>query len=304
MPVQRMIYSHDPVRQRRAITLLVFCLLLFAGTALFPLLSSAEPKPKEPPFILAVHPYLPAFEIKRRYQPLAEYLSAKLQHPVVVKVSSDYDEHIRGVGTDLAAFSFIGPAPYVQMVKKYGTKPILARLETNGKPALIGNIVVRKGSKIKSLRELKGARFAFVSRESTMGFLIPQQMLLAEKVSLESLAGYDFLGSHQNVAMAVTLGDFDAGAVQHDVFLAMQDGLSSLAESPRISEHLFVASKKLAPAVIKKTRAALLSIKTDKKGMEILHSITAETTNLVPARDADYDSLRAILAAHETGAVK
>jgi phosphonate transport system substrate-binding protein len=298
-----MILSPNPFRLQRAIILRISYLLLFAGTALFPSPSSALPK-QESPFILAVQPYLPAFELKKRYQPLAEYLSAALQHRVIVKVSSDYDEHIRDVGTDLATFSFIGPAPYVRMVKAHGKKPILARLETNGKPELRGNIVVRKESGIKSLRELKGARVAFVSRESTMGFLIPRQMLLAEQVSLEDLLGYDFLGSHQNVAMAVRLGDFDAGTVQQAVFLAMQDSLRSLAESPLISEHLFVASGKLAPAVIEKARAALLAVMQDKKGLEILHSITAETSNLVAACDEDYDSLRNILAVPETRAAR
>jgi len=301
--VHRVSYSHNPFRRQRALTLLGNCLLLFAGMVLFPPCSLAGMK-QEPPLILAVHPYLPAFELKKRYQPLAEYLSEKLQHRVVVKVSSDYEEHIREVGTDLAAFSLLGPAPYVQMVKNYGKKPILARLETNGKPVLTGNIVVRKRSKIKSLEELKGASFAFVSPESTMGFLIPRLMLWAEKVSLEDLAGHDFLGSHQNVAMAVKLGDFDAGAVQHNVFLAMQDCLSSLAESPRISEHLFVASGKLAPAVIEQARAALLAIRKDEKGLAILHAIAPETSNLVGAGDADYDSLRNLLAPHKTGPPK
>jgi hypothetical protein len=42
----------------------------------------------------------------------------------------------------------------------------------------------------------------------------------------------------------------------------------------------------------------------DKKGLEILHSITAETSNLVAACDEDYDSLRNILAVPETRAAR
>lgn len=274
-------------------------ILLFAAEAPSPPAASAQPA-QASPLILAVHPYLPPFEIKNRFQPLAEYLSERLQHKVVVKVSSDYPEHITAVGMDLADIAFLGPAPYVHMVQKYGLKPLLARLENNGSPTLVGNIVVRKESPLKSLNELKGHRFAFVSRESTLGFLIPQQMLGKEKVSLEDLASYDFLNSHQNVALAVNMGDFDAGAVQHDVYLAKQDHLRSIAQSPPISEHLFVASTKLSPAMVEKARAALLAIGKDKHGSEILHSIKGEITNLAPVRDEDYDHLRSILGMPQT----
>lgn len=282
--------------QKRSGAILFLCLTLpCLCAAIFPSAPAAEPG-ENTPYILAVHPYLPPFEIKKRYSPLADYLSGKLAHPVVIRVSSDYVEHIRAIGADRVEFAFAGPAPYVHMVADYGMKNLLARIETSGQPVFTGNIVVRKDSAVNSLNELKGARFAFVSRESTMGFLLPYRMLLARKVTLDDLAMYDFLNSHQNVALAVKIGDFDAGAVKHEVFLAMRDSLRSIAETPKISEHLFLASKKLNPEVIAKARAALLAIKKEKNGAQILQSIKPDITDLVEARDGDYDSIRTLLA--------
>lgn len=274
-----------------------FVAVLFAFLALSANTLSGIAQAEEP-LTLAVHPYLPTKEVMARFTPLADYLSKEIGRPVVVRVGGNYQEHIAHVGKDQADIAFMGPAPYITMVAKYGKKPMLARLEIKGQPLFQGHFIVRNDSPLKSLADLKGKRFAFGDRESTMSHLVPQYMLEKAGVTLDKLADHKFLGSHNNVVLAVLSGDFDAGAVKDEIYdkFAPQ-GLRSLASTPFFSEHLFVTRNTLSPDIIQTVRTAMLRLKDTPRGREILKAINPNTTALVPAADADYDNLRDVLKA-------
>ncbi|MBI3570337.1 MAG: phosphate/phosphite/phosphonate ABC transporter substrate-binding protein [Gammaproteobacteria bacterium] len=274
-----------------------FVAVLFAFLALSANTLSGIARAEEP-LTLAVHPYLPTKEVMARFTPLADYLSKEIGRPVVVRVGGNYQEHIAHVGKDQADIAFMGPAPYITMVAKYGKKPMLARLEIKGQPLFQGHFIVRNDSPLKSLADLKGKRFAFGDRESTMSHLVPQYMLEKAGVTLDKLADHKFLGSHNNVVLAVLSGDFDAGAVKDEIYdkFAPQ-GLRSLASTPFFSEHLFVTRNTLSPDIIQTVRTAMLRLKDTPRGREILKAINPNTTALVPAADADYDNLRDVLKA-------
>jgi phosphonate transport system substrate-binding protein len=92
----------------------------------------------------------------------------------------------------------------------------------------------------------------------------------------------------------VLAGDADAGAVKHEVLaLDAYRGLRSIAETPRISEHLFVTRADLPPMRVEAIRQALLGLDDPR----VLTPLNAGTTGLVPVADADYDPLRRILQA-------
>ena len=248
------------------------------------------------PLILAVHPYLPYDELLERYTPLADYLADRLGQGVVVRIGRDYQDHIDHVGRDKVDIAFMGPAPYVRLVDSYGRKPLLARLEVDGKPVFHGKIITGKDTPIDSLKALKGKRFAFGAPESTMSHLVPRFMLWEAGVSSDDLADYRFLGSHTNVALGVLAGDFDAGAVKEEVFHEYeQQGLQAIATTPPLSEHVFVASSTLPPETVEAVREALFRLRDTARGQAILTGIKQQLTGMVPVQDSDYDNLREIL---------
>ena len=183
--------------------LMLLQVLLFSGT-----LYAQEP------LIFAVHPYMPAAELHERFNLLADHLSREIGQPVKLMISRDYKEHIDFVGRGDADIAYIGPASYISMTEQYGKKPLLARLEIKGKPVFKGAIIVRKESKINELTGLAGKSFAFGDPDSTMSSLVPSYMLMNEGVQISELAGYAHLKTHNNVALSVLAGDFDAGAVK------------------------------------------------------------------------------------------
>ncbi len=241
---------------------------------------------------LLIHPYLPPSELYKKFPPLANYLSGKTGKEVIVKVSKEYKAHIEAVGTDQMDLDYMGPVSYVEMVEKYGKKPLLACQAINGKPFLYGMITVKADSPLKTLADLAGKRFAFVDHESTMGYVMPRFMLHEAGVELKHLGKADFLNSHPNVAQAVLYGYYEAGAVKDDVFYAYQKrGLKMLATSPPVREHLFLASAKMPKALAASIRQALL----DLHDPLVLTAIHPGLTGLVPVKDEDYDNLRQVM---------
>ena len=261
---------------------------------LAPVFAASEPLQR--PFLLAVHPYLPSEEIQRRFTPLAEYLGRVLGRQVVVRVGQDYEAHIAAIGTNSVDMAFMGPAPYIKLVQRYGQKPLLGRIETNGKPYLSGTIITRTDSSLRSIADLRGKTFAFGDPDSTMSSLIPRYVLLQAGVPLKALARYEHLGAHKNVALGVLGGDYDAGAVKIEVFDEFASrGLRVLAALPPVSEHLFVTRGDMPPEQVRMLREALLKVKAAPNGEAIIKAINQEVTGIVPVADRDYDNLRTIL---------
>jgi len=256
------------------------------------------------PLILGVHPFLPATSLLPKFEPLAAHISRSLGHPVHVEISRDYEDHIRRVGTGEVDIAYMGPASYVKLVETYGESNLLARLEIRGSPAFHGVIFVRDESPIRTLEELKDKRFAFGSPSSTMGTLVPRHVLKQAGVGMEDLGGFSSLGNHDNIALGVLVGDFDAGAVKEETFTKFQPrGLRSLAVTLPISEHLFVAATNLSADRVTKVRTILLRTGEDEEGLAVLRSIKETVSGLVPVEDSDYDNLRRILSEVEKNEV-
>jgi phosphonate transport system substrate-binding protein len=248
------------------------------------------------PLLLAVHPYLPKDELVSRFKPLADYIARSIHRPVEVRVGQDYEEHINAIGSDSVDIAYIGPAEYVKMVGKYGKKPLLARQEINGQPFLQGEIVVRQDSPLQSLSELKGKRFGFADANSTTGSVLPQKMLMQAGIPLTGLASYKFLEGHDNVALAVLAGDYDAGAIKEETFQKYApQGLRALAHLPVVYDYMFVTSGKLQPALVDTLRRLLLKLNDLPQGKLIMTSIHPGMTALVPFKDSEYNDLRALM---------
>ena len=278
-----------------------FAIAFFLSFSLFPWVGALHAaEPAQVPLILGVHPYLPSAEIQQRFTPLADYLGKQLGRQVQVRVGRDYEQHIEAIGLDSVDIAFVGPASYVKLTARYGPKPLLARIEINGKPILSGYIITRVDSALRNLTDLRGKRFAFVDPGSTMGTIVPRYVMQQAGVGLQQLGAYQHLGGHKDVALGVLNGDYDAGAVKSEVYDELAPrGLRVLVKLPEVSEHLFVTRADLPAKQVTLLRQALLQLKSAPNGAAILRAINKEMTAMAPVADADYDSLRKLQRAVE-----
>ncbi len=245
---------------------------------------------------LAVHPYLSHEEVEKKFTPIAKHLSDVTGIDIKVRVGSSYEEHIQYTGEDKVDIAYMGPASYVGLMHKFGSKPILCKLEVNGRSYFQGNIVVRKDSGIKTLKELKGKRIAFGNPNSTMSYIVPHFMLHQAGVFANQSGKHEHLQSHNDVALGVLSGDFDAGAVKPEVFKKFEEqGLYTLEMTPKISEHLFVTRSNLPVKYIEKLRKAMFEMRYTSQGLAALQSIKKGITGLVAAKSSDYENLRKII---------
>ena len=260
-------------------------------------------EPEKERLVLAVHPYLAPSELIQRFTPLAVHLGAKAGCEVRLDISRDYAEHIRRIAEGKVDLAYIGPASYVRAVKDYGEFPILAVQKISGKSYFRGVIVKSRGSKLKSLSDLRGRRFAFGDPVSTMSHLIPMYMLIQAGLD-EGDYTYEFLQSHENVALGVLVGDFDAGAVKEEVYEQYRSrGLEALAYTPEIAEHLFIGRKGLPKGTVNALRKCLYILDSEPGGKQVLSSIKEGISALAPVDDSEYDSLRRIITSLERAGV-
>ncbi|MGD8525480.1 MAG: phosphate/phosphite/phosphonate ABC transporter substrate-binding protein [Thioalkalispiraceae bacterium] len=251
----------------------------------------------ETTLLLGVHPYKAVDKLQKAYQPLADLLASKLGRTVNLNIAKDYQTHIELVGNDQLDIAYLGPASYIEMVEQFGNKRILARQVVNDEPTFKGKIITRSDSGIKQLADLEGKRFAFGDPNSTMSHLVPRYMLIKNGISKDKLQSFSFLGSHDNVAIGVLSGNFDAGAVKEAVYHKYKDkGLTSLASTEALSEHLFVASNRLPQVLVDNIKKILLDLKNHQAGRDIMNGIKKNMNAMAEARDEDYDNLRNILS--------
>jgi len=80
------------------------------------------------------------------------------------------------------------------------------------------------------------------------------------------------------------------------VFFEFEEkGLKSIAITPQIPAHCFVARSDMSPEMIEEIRQALYQLEENDAGLAILQSIKAGLTGIKPVEPAAYDQLAQII---------
>ena len=251
----------------------------------------SEPGGAKEKLVMGVHPYKPAIELYKKFKPIAEYLEKELGVTVDLSIGLSYADTVSKIGKGDFHLAFLGPTLYVEAQDTYGVLP-LAQVVNNGSPTFNGVIVVKKGSMITSLNQVKGKKFAFGSRDSTLNHVVPLWMLMDAGVKLSNLKEYMFLKTHDNVALSILRGTFDAAGLQPDVAEQYKSqGIEIIATSPPLPEHVFVATKTIDAATVQKLQKALLS----PKAVPLYKEIKDTISGTVKFSDQDFNVLRKIM---------
>lgn len=244
--------------------------------------------------VMGVHPYKPATELNAMFKPIAEYISQKIGKPVDLQFGKTYEDTAQKLGSGQFDFCFLSPTVYAKFAHEYNYKP-LAQIVNDGKPTFHGVIVVKKGSGIKSIKDLKGKSFAFGDRNSTLTHVVPLYMLMSNGIHLSDLSKYAFVGSHDNVALNVVVGQFSAAGLMPDIAEKyIPQGLEVIATSPNLPEHVFVATQSMDKETAAKIQEAILNMPPD-----LYKKIKGSLTGMQKFNDKDFNILRNILSTVE-----
>ncbi len=264
---------------------------------------SAPPDLSEPvrELVFGVYTSDAATEMVKQFSPALDVLEVALGEQlgervkISLKVASTYEGGVEDLTSGRVDFARMGPASYVMAKELNPGVRILAMESKKGSKTFNGVICVREGSDIESVAQLKGKRFAFGDARSTIGRFLAQELLVENGIRSENLEGFDYLGRHDKVGMAVGSGMYAAGALKEGTFkklVAAGEPIQVIASFPNVTKP-WIARAGMAPELFDGLQKVLLAT-DDEKALGAL-----KKDGFLPGDDADYDSIRsAIEASH------
>lgn len=268
---------------------LLLAVLLSAGPleakAKVALVLGLYPSEKPSNMVEALRPSLDAVE---------KIMAAQLGEEVEIRIQmlSDYVSALDSLVAGRVDFARVGPASYVLGKKEQPDLELLAMENSHGGVVFEGLIVVRQDSGLKSVADLRGRSFAFVSERSTLGRFFAQAYLAEAGISADDLAHYDYLGNHEAVGLAVWTGRFDAGAMNSRMYRKLSDrgfDLQVIASFENVTRP-WVARAGLPAETAASLRAALLELDDP----EVLTRLGFD--GFLPAAEVYYEPTRRLIA--------
>ncbi len=250
---------------------------------------------ERPSLVIGLIPERNIFKQLERYEPLADYLSKKIDANVELKILTRYGNIIDNFSSAGLDGAFFGSFTYTLAHAKLGVEAIARPETTTGVSTYYGLIFVRKDSGIKSVGDMKGKRFVFVDRATTAGYLLPLAFFKAHRIENYKTFFKEtyFSGTHEDAIYDVLNKKADIGAAKNTVFIGLvaadsriRDELVILARSPDVPENGLAVRKDLDHAIKNNLQAALLNMQNDLQGMNVLSQMGLR--RFIETNDSDY----------------
>lgn len=250
--------------------------VILAVALLFTLLTGCDSK-KEEQLVMGFVPHRDGDKLIEDVAPLEEMLSAKMGIKVKAFTASNYVAVVEGFGSGSVDFGLIPPFASVLAAEEFGANPVLVVVKKNGSTTYKSQILVRNGSGIKTVEDLKGKKIAFVEPSSTSGYLFPAALLREHGIDLEKDLEYLYAGGHDKALQLLLNGDVDAAATFADArqryakeFPDALDDTEVLVYTEDIPGVSVTVSSKMNEDTVKKLKDALTEIAESAEGKELL----------------------------------
>ncbi|RHX75873.1 phosphate/phosphite/phosphonate ABC transporter substrate-binding protein, partial [Lactobacillus helveticus] len=232
-----------------------------------------------------------------------------LHIPVHVTVSTDFSGLVEAMSSKKVDVGFMPPYSYM-LAHKRGIADVLLQAERYGydEPSgkmnhklmhkYRGMIVVKKGSKIKSWKDLKGKKIAIGDPSSSSGYVYPIAELYKKGLNVTKDSKLVNITSDDQRVISVLNGDVDAAFVFSDARnIAAKDDKRAMTDvvpiyfTQWIPNDTISVRKDMPKKFRVKLAKAFKNIAKSKKGKQIIESIYSHY-GYVDAKDSDFDVLR------------
>jgi len=245
---------------------------------------------------LGVMPLEAPAEMYKRFTPFIDYLSKKINRQFELKIAIDFADTVKDIGEGVTNICYMTPSTYIEAHDKYGVE-VIAKALRNGRPYHHTVIIAKEGGGINKIEDIKGKTFAFGDSHSTSSHIVPRAILLEHGIDVKDLRYYNYLGHHDDVAMSVLDGEFDAGGIMESTALKFKDlGLKFIKVSQEIPEFNICVNKEMPAEEKQLIKSAILEL-NDKtpEGALVLKSISPDYNGFTESLDEDYDVIREIM---------
>lgn len=247
-------------------------------------------------------------ELARKYEPMVAFLSKALGTKVEYVPLIDYGAAVQALVAKKVDFAWLGGFTFVQARVMAGAVPLCMRdIDREFKSVFIANA----SSGIAKLEDVKGKKFAFGSKSSTSGHLMPRHFLMTT-AKIDPDKDFDglpvFSGAHDATAKLVESGKVDAGALNVEVWERMikeakidAATVKVIWTTPPYVDYVWSAGAQVNDELKKKFTDSFLSLSADNAEHQAVLALQG-AKKFVPTTNADFDNIEAV--ARSTGLLK
>lgn len=248
--------------------------------------------------------------LEAKAKPLEKLLSKELGIPVEVSVSTDYNTIIEAMDSKQVDVGFLPPNAYVLAHEQSGAKVLLQAQrygieQPGGKKTdeLVDSyksmIVVKKGSKIKELKDLKGKKIATQDVTSSAGYVWPAAEMKKAGVDIEKsdITTVQVKG-HDQAILSVLNGDVDAAFVFEDArnnvvkdVPTIFDEVEPMYTTAPIPNDTVTVRADMSEDWNTKIQDAFINIGKSEEGKAIISAIYTHE-GYVKSKDSNFDIVR------------
>jgi phosphonate transport system substrate-binding protein len=245
-------------------------------------------------------------ETTQRFLPLTRYLSDKVgvEFVMVPVEPEDFEKRLKN---GEFTFTHTNSVLYIILRENLGAELIATEKRGAFGSRTAGSIIARKGSGITKLADIKGKRLGFGPMLAPTGYLAEYDLMLSSGIDPENDLGHYTIPSgsfkHEKLIYGTLFGKYDvAAAPVLDLEIMTKEGKISaddfviLAQTPLIPYCTFASAKGTDPALVKKLKDALLSLKdtdtAEVNGERVKVLKSAWIDGYEELRDSDYDPIR------------
>lgn len=221
-------------------------------------------------YTLAIVPQYTPLIIHRNWQPLVARLQRDAGIRLKVKTYNNFRQFLSALHSGEPDFSYLAPYHLVLAHRAQGYKPLLR----DDSKQLVGLLLVRKDSPLRSVHELDGKTIAFPSPNAFAASLYMRSWL-RKKVGIDFIPSY--VGTHDNVYRHIVRGRVHAGSGVNSTLAsqpaALQQHMRILYEVPGVAAHPFAAHPRVPDKIRTSVQEAMLEMIKDGEGQHLLNAI-------------------------------
>lgn len=247
--------------------------------------------------------------LEAKAKPLEQLLSDELGIPVTVSVSTDYNTIVEAMASKQVDVGFLPPNAYVLaneqsnvkvllQAQRYGIKQPGGESTDELVDSYRSMIVVKSGSDIKELEDLKGKTIATQDVTSSAGYVWPVAEMKKAGIDINTDVTTVQVKGHDQAVLSVLNGDVDAAFVFEDArntvkndYPEIMDEVEPMYFTEPIPNDTISVRSDMSEEWDKKIQDAFIAIGKDEEGKQIISDIYSHEGYVV-SKDSNFDIVR------------
>ncbi len=252
-------------------------------------------------YIFGVHPLHNPKRLFEIYQPMVDYINARLKGG---KLRLEASRNYRAYNEKLfnGHFDFALPNPYQTVVSLKHGYTVFGKMADDEN--FRGIILVRKDSSIRKVSDLKGKSVSYPAPTALAATIMPQWYLYEHGLNINQDITNHYVGSQESSIMNVYLGKTDAAATWPPPWQAFIKERPEIAdkvmikwETPHLVNNGLVVKESVPENTLQQVGDIIFQLQDTPEGQTILSSM--ELSHYEPATNATYQPVETFLTQFE-----